>query len=382
VVDSQYYALVYFTVTGQIIDEIPLQSIPQWGQIINADNAWRIQTQIGPDDGSSGMTKAHLRGITDGWRHSIAICWGSRAPTDYVCQAGPLTARKQVSEQPPTLQLGGTGFWPLLRKILQLASTWPGVSLTLPGGADTTYTSSLQGIAAAILSNAVGASGRVPLPIDIPAGPFTGTTVESFFGYQLTSAGQRLQELTQEVGGPDILLKPRLTGTGFVRHTALIGNPTLSTSGRPLVFDSPGNITGILPSDDFSNLSTSTFQKGNGVEYATLWARSSDATLTAAGWPTLENVDSSHSGEINQAALQRYADGAQGINGRPISTWAVTARQDDTDYPMGSYDPGAYGLYNVLGHSWLPDGAYSQRILGLQNGTNVGEIVHLLQSST
>lgn len=375
--DPRYYALVYFTATGQIIDEIPLPSIPQWAQVINADNAWTVKTQIGPDDGSSGLTKAHLRGITDGWRHSIATCWGTGSPTDYVCQAGPITTRQQVSEQPPILQIGGVGFWPLLRKILQLASTWPGVSLTQPGGADTTYTSSLQGVAAAILTNAIA---RNTLPLDIPAGPFTGTATETYFGYQLISAGQRLQELTQEQGGPDILLKPRLTGTGFVRHTALIGNPTLSTSGRPLVFDYPANVTSILPTDDFSNLATTTYEKGNGVEYAALWAKSSDPTLTTAGWPALENVDTSHTGEINQMVLQRYADGAQGINGRAVSTWNVVARQDNADYPMGSYDPGVYGTYNVRDHSWLPDGAYSQRILGLQNGSNIGEVLHLLQN--
>lgn len=372
-----YYALVYFTVTGKIIDQIPIQSIPQWAQVIDADNTWTVKTHIGPDDGTSGMTKAHLRGITDGWRHSIAVCWGTGSSTDYVCQAGPITARQQVSEQPPILQLGGVGFWPLLRKIMQLASTWPGVSLGGGGGADTTYTNSLQGIAAAILTNAMA---RNTLPLDIPAGPFTGTAVQTYHGYDLISAGQRLQELTQMQGGPDILLKPRLTGAGFVRHTALIGNPKLTTSGRPLVFDYPSNITSILPTDDFSNLASTTYQKGNGVEYAMLWAKSTDATLPNAGWPPLENVDNSHSDVTDQTVLQRWADGNQGFNGRPVSTWAVTARQDNTDYPFGSYDPGVSGIYNVLGHSWLPDNAYSQRILGLQNGTNVGEVVHLLQS--
>lgn len=371
----RYYALAYFTVTGQIIDEIPMSDIPQWAQVIDADNTWTMKTQIGPDDGTSGMTKAHLRGITDGWRHSVAVCWGTGSPTDYVCQAGPITARQLVSEQPPILQLGGVGFWPLLRKIMQLASTWPGASLAV--GADTSYTSSLQGIAAAILTNAIA---RDTLPLDIPAGPFTGIAVRNYFGYDFTSAGQRLQELTQVAGGPDILLKPYLTGTGFIRHQALIGNPKLTTSGRPLVFDYPGNLTSILPTDDFSGLATTTYQKGNGIEYASLWARSTDATLTAAGWPGLETADTSHSDVIDQTALQQWADGAQGINGRPISTWAVTVRQDDTDYPFGSYDPGITGTYNVLNHAWLPDGAYQPRILGLQNGSNVGEVVHLLHS--
>lgn len=376
--DARYYALVYFTVTGQIIEEIPLQSIPKWMQLINADGSWTVTTEIGPDDGSSGMTKSQLRGVTDPWRHSVAVCWGTGAATDYVCQAGPLTVRKLVSEQPPVLQLGGVGFWGLLRKIMQLASTWPGTSLNQTGGADATYGTTLWHIARQILGNAIA---RQALPLDIAVTADGGSATRTYFGYDLVSAGQRLQELTQVANGPDILLKPVLTGTGFVRHQALIGQPTLSTSGRPLVFDYPGDLTSILPTDDGSNLSTTTFEKGNGVEYAELWTKSADLTLPNAGWPTLEATDTSHADVTEAATLQQWADGVQALNGRPVSTWAVTARQNNVDYPFGSYDPGENGQYNVRGHSWLADGSYAQRILGFQNGTNTDEIVHLVQNT-
>lgn len=370
-----YYALVYETVTGQVLDELPLAALPRWNQTINADGFWTVQVHIGPDDGSGGPTKRRLRGVTDSWRHSVAICWGDGSTSDYVCQAGPLTARQLISEQPPIIQFGGVGFWPLLRKIVQVASTWPGTSLAQTGGADATYTSSLQGVAVAILTNALA---RQPLPLDLPIA-IAGTNTETYFGYNLNSAGQELQELTQVQGGPDTLLKPSLTGTGFVRHAALIGTPTLATSGRPLVFDYPGNITSILPTDDGSNLSTTTYEKGNGIEYATLWSRSVDPTLTTAGWPMLESVDTTHSDETDQTKLQQWADGAQALTGRPVSTWAVVAQQNDADYPFGSYDPGVTGNYNVQDHCWLLDGLYAQRILGLQNAEAAGQVMHLLQ---
>ena len=373
---SNYYALVYFTVTGQIIDEIPLVGIPQWLQQINADGSWSIQTQIGPDDGTSGPTRAHLRGVTDAWRHSIAICWGTGSTSDYVCQAGPLVARQLMSEQPPILQLGGTGLWPLFRKIMNVASTWNG-NLLSTSDANTTYTSSLQGIASLMLSNAVA---RQSIPIDIPA-PISGTVTQTYFGYDLISVGQRLQELTQLSQGPDILFKPYRTADGHVRHVAQIGNPYISNAGRPLVFDYPGNVMSILPTDDGSSLATKTYEKGNGIEYATLWTSTTDTTLPTAGWPTLEVADNSHASEIDMVKLQAFSDGAQRLNGRTISTWAPTVRQDDVDYPFGSYDPGVFGSYNVVNHCWLPDGAYNQRILGFTQGQKVGELVHLLQST-
>lgn len=373
----RYYALVYTTVTGEIIDEIPLAALPQWNQTINADGSWTITTQIGPDDGSAGLTKTELRAVTDTWRHSVAICWGTGSSTDYICQAGPLTARQLVSEQPPILSLGGAGFWSLLRKVLQVASTWPGTSLAQAGGADTSYTASMQGIAADICANAITRSG---LPLDVPA-PIAGTAVQQYFGYQLTSAGQQLQVLTQLSGGPDVLLKPYFSDSGHIRHQALIGNPTLATSGNPLVFDYPSSAKSILPTDNGVGQSTTTYTQGNGVEYAILWAKSTDPTLTDAGWPPLENVDTSQSAQINQTVLQQAADGTQALNGRPISTWAVVMRQDDTDYPFGSYDPGVTGIYNLVKHCWEPDGLQIKRILGFQNGTNVDEFVHLLQST-
>lgn len=372
--DVDYYALVYFTTTGQIIEEIPLASSPLWNQTIDADGSWTITTQIGPDDGSSGMTKAHLREVTDTWRHSVAICWGDGSAEDYVCQAGPLTARGLRSEQPPILQLGGVGFWPLLRKIMQLASDWDGTSLTQDGGADTTYTSSLQGIASAILTNAIA---RGTLPLDIPDA-IDGTNTRTYFGYDLTSAGQRLQELTQVEDGPDILLKPYRTTDGFVRHQALIGNPTLATSGRPLRFDYPGSVTSLVPTDDGTTQSITTYSKGSGVEYATLWAKSTTADAVDK-MPLLENADSSHSDVIDQTTLQAWADGTQALTEKPVATWAVSVRQNDPDYPFGSYDPGVTGAYNLADHCWLMDGEYNQRILGFQQSDTVGEFVHLLQ---
>jgi hypothetical protein len=274
------------------------------------------------------------------------------------------------------LQLGGTGFWPLLRKIMQVASTWDGTSLAQGDGADTSYTSSMAGIAYQMLVNA---NTRAGLPLDLVANTDTGTVTEAYFGYDLTSAGQRLQELTQMANGPDILLKPYLTGNGYVRHTALIGQPTLVLAGRPLVFDYPGNCTSILPTDDGTNQATTTYVKGNGVEYATLWA-SASSDLTSSGWPLLEITDTSHSDVTDHTTLQSWADADEAFATNPTDTWAVAVQQADVDYPFGSYDPGVPATYNVLNHCWLPDGAYSRRVLGLQNASKLGQVLHLLQS--
>jgi hypothetical protein len=376
----RYYALVYFTVTGEVIDEIPLAGVPQWMTKINDTGSWTIQTQIGTDTFDSGgcLSKQHLREITDPWRHSVAICWGTGSRSDYIVQAGPITSRANLQSgagQPPLLQIGGLGPWGVLLKTMQLASSWPGVSLTQPGGADTNYTDSLWGIATDILTNAVA---RNPIPLDIPTFAGGGTNVRNYFGYDLATAGQRLQELTQVIGGPDVYLKPYFFDNNHIHHNVLIGQPMLVTSGNPIVFDYPGSIKQILESLDGSNQATTTFEKGDGIEYAMLWAQSIDTTLTNAGWPKLETTDNSHSDVVLQATLQEWADGQQQLNGIGVTTYAITVKMDDPDTPFGSFDPGSPGIYNVRGHAWLPDGELQQRIIGLQQGQQDFEYVHLV----
>src|SRR6267154_1661561 len=224
----RYYALLYRTVTGEVINDFPLAKVPNWLQQVNADGSWSVQTQIGA---TGGFSREELWDYTDAWRYSVAVCYGTGArPGDYICQAGPLLADQLMSEQPPLIQLGGTGLWGLLRMVMQILAGWvPGSGFG--AGADILYTTlSLPNSAVNSLTNALGGAGRSPAPIDIPAATFSGdpaatpTTIQ-YFGYDLASAGQRLQELTQMQYGPDILLKPYFSDFNHIRHKALIGNP-------------------------------------------------------------------------------------------------------------------------------------------------------------
>lgn len=368
-----YYALVYLTVTGEVVGEVPLAELPTWASQVNADGSWTVKTEIGA---LGGLSKTDLRGLTDSWRFSVAICWGSGAAGDYICQAGPLTSDQLMSEAPPILQLGGSGLWGLLRATLQLASGWAGVSLA--SGADTTYTSSLQGIAVNILSNA---NARNPMPIDIPSA-ISGTATRTYNGYDFASAGQRLQELTQDAGGPDVLLRPYFADSSHIRHTAMVGNPSLAVAGNPVTLDYPGSILSILPTRAGTALTTSTYVKGSGSGYAMVWKSTADTTLPGAGWPNLEGVDVGLSSLTDPAALQARSDGVQKLNGRPVETWAVTMLQANADAPFGSYDPGGTAVYNVQGHCWIPDGAYTQRVLGFASGQQAGQYVHVLQGTS
>lgn len=382
--EPRFYGLLYRTVTGEVINDFPLAKVPNWLQQVNADGSWSVQTQIGAQ---GGFSREELWSYTDAWRYSVAVCYGTGArPGDYICQAGPLLADQLMSEQPPLLQLGGVGLWGLLRMTMQILAGWvPGSGFGV--GADILYTTlSLPNIAVNILTNAFGGGGRNPMPIDIPAATFSGdpnaipTTIQ-YFGYDLASAGQRLQELTQMQYGPDILLKPYFSDANHVRHLTQIGNPKLITVGNPPYFDYPGEIISILPTRDGSNLSTLTLEKGNGTEYATPLAFASDPTLTAAGWPILEVANTSHADVVRPDVLQNWANSDQALHGRTQSTWQVTMMANNADAPLGSFDPGGQAQYNVQDHCRLRDGLYTQRVLGFQSSPKIDQYMHILQAS-
>jgi hypothetical protein len=377
-----YYALVYFTATGEIIDEIPMSTLPQWLQQINQDGTWSITSKVASkrqlgDPTNALMSKRQMRGATDPWRFSVAICWGLGDQVgDYICQAGPLISRRGVSEADRTMQFGGAGLWGLLRMIMQINSGST-VGTPFTAAMDSTYVGTLRDIAIQILANG---KARQSMPLIIPTVSGTGTDTRTFNVFDLASGGQRLQEISQVMGGSDILLKPSFLDSGHIQHTALVGSPTLPGSGNPLVFDYPGNVVSIVTSEDGSAMRTKTYERGNGSAYATLFAQSADKTgKVANGWPSLEIADSGHMDVTDQPTLQGWADGTQALNSTPVETWAVVAKMDDADYPFGSYDPGPTAIYNVQDHYWLEDGAYSQnKLLGLSAGSGLNEIVHIV----
>jgi hypothetical protein len=365
-------------VTGLITGDLPMaKQDPAWLTQINNDGNWTVQTPIGA---AGGLSKEDLRAATDPWRRGIALCYGTGIAGDAIAQMGPITARQLVSDGgdsgPPILQLGGPGGCGLLRATMQFASTWNGVAFG--SGADVTYTGSYQSIATQIIANFLL---RNPVAMDSTLITDAGGKTMTYFGYDLTSAGQRLQELTVLPGGPDIFFKPYFADSSHLRFKVLVGTPSLATTGNQVILDHPGSIVSLLTNENAVNESTTTYVKGNGMEYSTLWAKASDATLPNNGWPLLEYVDISQTAQILQPILNDRATSLQALNGRPVDIWAATMVMDDIDSPFGSYDPGGQVIYNVRDHCWIPNGQYTQRLIGFQSGPTVGTYTHLLQNN-
>lgn len=383
-----YYAKIYSTVTGHVQQELPLHEDPIWQQQINQDGTWGVVTPIVNKEIAGGLKVIDLDQVCEEGRFSVAICYGYGSPNDPIVQGGPIwtyetyeggTDDSGATEDVPTVRLGGAGFGSLLKARLQV----PGVWTPAAGFGDTqsvsTYTSSYQGIAALMLTDTVT---RGALPLDIPT-PISGTTTETYYGYDMLTVGQNLLDLTQLNGGPDLLFQPYFSDSATVRTQALIGNPTLTQPATPIVFDYGSSLQSVTVASDGSKLATTQYEKGNGVEAAIMWAYAQDPTLLSAAppWPLLESIDTSQANINSQATLNSWATSNLKLYGRPVKTWTGIARAD-TNPILGTYLPGYSLIYNMVNHSWIPDGRYSQRLLGLQNGQNPGEVIHILQGTS
>lgn len=375
----RWYCLIYQTTTGRVQRELPVIGDPQWTQQINDPGSYTISTPIGAAGG--GLSRETLRGIVSAGRWGIACCYGTGEQSDYIAQAGPITVPELVSESPPVLQITGTGLWGMWSARMQVPSTWIASMGLGDTRSVTTYgPTSLQGVAVGILADAIA---RGSLPVDNVTSPAGGTTTMTYYGYELAYVGQRLQELTQVDGGPDIVFAPYFSAPDHIRWSAQIGNPTLAQPGTPLRWDYGSSLQSALTTSDGTRMSTTNYVKGSGVGAAVQWAEASDSTLIAAGWPMMEYVDTAHSNLVDPVAIQAQATANQALNGRPVETWKSVVRADSVPM-LGTYGPGVSAFYNFSGnpdHPWIPPGQYLQRLLGLQNGQKAGEVVHILQAT-
>lgn len=373
---SPYWtAQVYLVSTGRVVQEIPMLQDPSFSRQINTEGSFSIVTQVGGDT----LSRDQLRSITEGGRFGIALIWNMGAgASDFIAAAGPIwtTSYDDTINQ---LTIGGSDTWGLLDATLMVPGSW----VLSDGFGDTTSVATYgpdnySNIAIDLLNAAVA---RTALNVAVPATAGSGTNTMIYYGYDMSTVGQRLQDLTQLSGGPDIDFVPYFSAPGMISFQAVVGTPYINYNMQPVYFDYKSSLPSITVSSDSSHLASTVYVKGDGTEAETTWASANDPTLPNAGWPVLEWVDNTRASTSDQPTLQNWANADLALYGRPLETWTATARMDKLPY-FGGYLPGMYCTFNVNGHPWIPDGAYSQRIIGYQQGDNPNEIDLILQATS
>lgn len=373
-----FSAFVFETVTGRIVlNDLPYVGQPSFSRQINQQGSLSLRLVVGDISTPPATT---LRSIFTPWRFSVGLAWN-----DFIVQAGPIIT-SQFDDVNRILSVTAGGIWRLLsRRVIVNPSPalnpTNGVTLLDMGSAydELIGPVSLHTIAKTLVQRSCTRSTGFSLPIDYPTG-ITGTQNRAYPIYDMATVGQRLQELTQVDGGPDIDFEPYFdpSNPGYVRYQMRIGNPVLQQTGLDLIWDYQSGLRSVSVDSNGSQMVTGAFVKGNGTERSSLVAYQRSNTLVDVGWPATEMVDSRTS-VTTASILQGHADSDIALYKNPVELWTAVVRADATPQ-LGTYSPGTYAIFNMQQHPWIPDGLYRQRILGFEQGGSVNDIALVLQA--
>lgn len=295
-----------------------------------------------------------------------------------VLQAGPIWTHS-YDRDAQTLEMSATGMWGYFdhRVVLPvLAGRLPTDPTT-----DTVYTTSYQGMVRNLVAQAQLATGG-NVPVILPAA-ITGTFTRTYRGSDLGMVGGRISELTQILMGPDVRFVAQFTPDKLgIQWTLLIGTPTQPLLFSPLdVFFRPTaartSITALQVKVDGGQLASATYATGgrsNGTAISTV---SLNSTLTAAGYPLLETVDSSHQTVEDTATLQGYSDDLVKAGKTPIETWSFTHDVSQSAPFLGTFNVGDFAQVQTKGDPYITDGPHRMRITQI-GSDEVGHLVPIL----
>jgi hypothetical protein len=187
-----------------------------------------------------------------------------------------------------------------------------------------TFTGDRGTIMARMVAQVLGLDeGDLPIVLEAyRAGTRTGT----YYGYDMASVAQRINELADNVPPTDFALLPRFAdGPDYTRIvwdfiTGTEAQPLLNrTAALPIMVDgtapAQNTVKDVGWSGSAAGMGTHAFNKGGGSEKSTVIRGTVDPTLTAQGWPRSDVVSTSDSEDGD--TVQGYADGLSAQTKRP-----------------------------------------------------------------
>lgn len=357
--------------TGQITADISRGvSDGSWADQLNT--AAPLSAKVPMDnyfDAKTGDRGPDLRRKTAPW-YAFLACIDSNSFGSRVLAAGPITSRPWDDEG-RTVEFNAAGIWQYMYRRVLIPAYTSGRINKLVTNYSATSGRALPDIAVAIVRQMMGHPSS-KLPIDLPAAYVGGDSTRTYYGYDAGLVGDRLKELIEVVGGPDIMFKPYLTDDQHIRWRMVTGgdedSPYIAAEGRQrFEYSAPENgITGLTIDEDSANMVSRQFVMGGKAtddDNSVLAGQAFDTYLTDMGWPLLEAVDDRNTVKV-LATLDGYAQEMAMQGRQPVETWTVKFARNERPY-LSSYDVGDWADLNIVNHPWIEDGTYEMRIVGL-----------------
>lgn len=348
---------------GKLTAQIP---VVQTSFSVVMDDAGPLQVTMPLDDPDVAALNPYL--IAEPCRCFLALAYTDPDGTETFLAGGPIWTHA-YDDSTKALTIGASGLWSYYdhRKVLPVLMA--GVN---PATVTTVLTASLGTIAKQLVQLAhTHTAGSVPVVFPVDE---AGTPAMTYPGFSMTATGQALRDLTTVQNGPEIQFTPRRTAADgrFIEWVMRAGTtevPLLVQAGGDWIWDASApksSVGAISVNRDGSAMGTRQWTQGAGSDVGTLFSEAEDDTLTAAGFPLLENADTSNHTDITtQATLDTWSAGELAASNRPVETWQMKVRRDEQPL-VGEYSVGDWASVTVGdSNPYIPNGTYRTRILSI-----------------
>lgn len=356
------------TKTGRVVDSrVPFAGLPRAGSRLNTQGTFSATIPMTQDYAADLIGE-----FLEPWKWSWGLAWGS-----HIVQYGPLIA-PEYDPEGEAWQITAAGIWKLFTdKRALISPAWNGAGMTDPSG-DTGYVDTLRNIAIRLVQDNL-ARTAAGLPIDIPAKDPQGTNERNYQISKLKTVGTALDNLTDDVNGPEIEFRPYFPdeiAMNTVRYELRVGSPNLGNLGFPHLFISGrgGALVTATPGINGERTADNYYVPGNGTDQLTPIGNSRSTTLTANGFPLLDDIDTSHTSTTEQSTLDGYAAQNRSRYQAGARVLQAVVRIDGRDASgaetgspsMDQVRNGDTCILKILGYIGTRPGVYRCRVLGKQ----------------
>lgn len=296
-----------------------------------------------------------------------ARCFMAMVDGDTILESGPIWPHN-VGAGDTAVKVGATNWRSIFdrRRVMgPIDSGWAAWQVTYNGLSLGTVMKRLVQLA----MSHTGGNLPIVLPDDllVTADDFHTRTYK---GAELGVVNDRLNQLSEVLGGPDLAFEGRFTadhmGVEVLMRTGTEADPMLHQAGADRVWDlrvPRGSVKGLAVSRDGSGVASRSWVTGNTTSAGLLMSRADSTVLLDANWPLLEVAENRSTVE-SQATADSWAAGNLAASARPLMTISLS-----TNAPVGSMRPGDFGLIYPPKDHYLallrPDLPYRVRVASM-----------------
>lgn len=314
----------------------------------------------GPGGGSVTLKKSNLKSL-DRRRYSakwggIIICYVDPWGVEHPYTGGPFMGK--ATETRTTWATNFAGLWDVFEsRVIERNLVYRGTSY--------------GNIAWALAREGMNKPGGA-LPLVRGTAPDTGTRERTYDAWNLSNNGiaKRWKELTEVIGGPDIIFRPQWadehhTRVEWAMYHGTTNQPEIAQDWTP-AWDTTAARTDVVDisiTTDPDAMTSRVWGTGAGESETTVIVRADDSDLVARGFMFSE-VIISDSDQAKPDPILAKAKGLLASSQEPVDQISLTVRADSPKNPLSKWYAG-HAAYVTVGPEWeaVPAGRHLMRIV-------------------